>query len=793
MAINTELWGTPEEWQNISSSTWVTQANCKIPKSGRTSYYNAFNAGALEAGVVPTDLSLAFWGIGKGSILAHPMYLSSYWDGETIKTAANEVQTPNTVPCILNWTSDPSSTQANMQWSYRYAPTDNPGESNFNINNLLSNAALARTVIISFNYQNIFLIPFVKVAKAASSAWATATISLKEYIDSITESGTYSTYDKVLSIGYQIAIGDGIDNNRSTGLKEMGLTFPVAFEGSQRSYQNGSITYTWFATRYGINAFMTNLALNSYTHSLSPYYEWSAEDFSSLHLVGDADTGWRRKYCKNYYAGGNIYGQVPIYYYNPDDEIWKLNDSLPWNTAYANPFPYIECTQETADAVKDYVLKQIAFLGFPFIYDPTLAARGQIGDVGVYLPEFDTNGVTTGEYSEGRAALRLPNSEWTDGRTGSGYDPTRKPGEEDFGDLTNRRPTRVSPGGLNLYVTNYQTIYNLQRYLNGAYTPSAADLTADFKGTNPGDYIVSAFKFPVALPASQTLEEIYIGKIPSGFQAYRLTDNAYLDFGTIDIDPYFSTTIDFRDYQSKILLLMPFIGTAELDPKVFIGHSLSLTYNVDYVTGSVAAEIKRDGLTIETRTAKLAQTVPFFAGNMGAYQNELAQTSFAIEQSKIKQITGAVTTMFSIGGAAATAAGGGSELAGLGSGAGIIRGASNMLLEHINQESLEYRLEHTQPQIGTISTASAGNAFLLDDRARVLIWRPYMLPGYDPETYSHVVGNATLRAAALSEFSGYTVAAAAELSNVYTIDGTKSASEQELKLIKQALLAGVYV
>lgn len=803
MAVNTDIWGTPEEWRDATSYTYYSLGDFKRPKEGVNSYYNAYDNGSLVGGEVPTDLSLAFWGIGTGSILAHPMFLASYWDGDTIKTVAEPIndEEVTSVPCILGYASDGEG-QYTLSWWDRYAPADNPGEAAWSTGNVSNIWSMYREIFTAFNYQKVMLVPFVRIALGSpTNGWGEDYVSLKAYMDGMVTGGAYVNYNKILSIGYQLAIGDGEDN-RSTGNKELSINIPVNIKGSSRHWEgvkSNKHDWLWFATDYGINTMLGSGMLNpgsySYARSISPYRRFDAVDFSSLHNIGDSETGLCYKYCNNYKEPGDTqYNSVPIpYYYNPDDGMWQINDSLPWNTNFAHPFPYIECTTANKNEVRDYILKQIAYLGFPFVYDPTLAARGKIGDIGVYLPVFDEYGVTTGEYEEGSAALSLPNSEWTDGREGSGYDPTRKPGEDDFGDLTNRRPTRVAPGGLNFYVTNYQTIYNLQRYLNGAYTPSAADLTADFKGTNPGDYIVSAFKFPVALPSTTTLEDIYIGKISVGFQAYRLTGNDYLDFGTLNITPYFSSSIDFRDYQSKILLFMPFIGTAELDPKIFIGHTLGLIYNIDYLTGSVAAEIKRDGLTIETRTAKLAQTVPFFAGNMGQYQNEIAQTGFAIEQSKIKQITGAVTTLLSIGGAAATVAGGGSELAGLGSGAGLIRGASNMLLERINQESLEYRLDHTQPQIGTISTASAGNAFLLDDRARVLIWRPYMLPGYDQATYSHVVGHATLRAAALSEFSGLTVAAAAELSNIYTIDGTKSASEQELKLIKQALLAGVYV
>lgn len=769
LAINQSIWGAPETW--VDGSATEQQAGIKYPATDRDTYREVYNSGLLPWNTI--DLSPCFWGIGAGSIWAQPHFIWSWspeGDVEQFEVDGREVYTPNTISPIFTNGGSSSSVPYNYNIRWRYLAGEQQ-TSGYPLG-----LAFTRKIYTLFNYRDIFIIPYVRCAAADNTHGTANIIQLNTYL-----SGEYVNRPQILGLSFKVRRGDGVDSNR-TG-EDSGLAFALNMEipGSSATYDG----HKYFASVDGMS-----LLVNSEYQSAGGQTPGglSRQDKQGDATIGDSTTGFNAEYCAD---SSSVY----IYYYDDKNPLWEIHKAtyVSSNKTRWCYYPRIYCTADNLDDVRDYIMQQISFIGLPFVVDPSIAARGQIGDQGVYLPKFDANGVTTGEYEEGEAALRLPNANWTDSRTGSGYDPTRKPGEDDFGDLTNRRPTRVAPGGLNFYVTNYQTIYNLQRYLNGAYTPSAADLTADFKGTNPGDYIVSALKFPVALPANQTLEDIYIGKIPSGFQAYRLTDNAYLDFGTTDISPYFSTTIDFRDYQSKILLFMPFVGTAELDPKIFIGHTLGLIYNIDYLTGSVAAEIKRDGLTIETRTAKLAQTVPFFAGNMGQYQNELAQTGFAIEQSKIKQITGAVTTLLSIGGAAATVAGGGSEVAGLGSGAGLIRGASNMLLERITQESLEYRLEHTQPQIGTISTASAGNAFLLDDRARVLIWRPYMLPGYDQATYSHVVGHATLRAAALSEFSGLTVAAAAELSNIYTIDGTKSASEQELKLIKQALLAGVYV
>ena len=184
--------------------------------------------------------------------------------------------------------------------------------------------------------------------------------------------------------------------------------------------------------------------------------------------------------------------------------------------------------------------------------------------------------------------------------------------------------------------------------------------------------------------------------------------------------PYYFN--DFRDFESTIVIQLPFIGAYELDPRVYIGHTVSLKYNLDYATGNVCAMIYRDNLIVETYTGTISVSVPLFASNMGAYQNTLASLQFAADQSKTKQIAGIAATALSIGGAlAAIPTGGMSALAAAGIAGGLISGTSSMVSGLIQQQELEYKIDHTQPHTASVSTASAANSFLLDDRARLLI------------------------------------------------------------------------
>lgn len=477
---------------------------------------------------------------------------------------------------------------------------------------------------------------------------------------------------------------------------------------------------------------------------------------------------------------------------------------------YILPYYKIDETTYSSkwESLKAIIKHELAFIGFPFVM--SVNQRGFIGNNNVSVPIFDEHMITTGRYYTGAAGATLPNSQWEDifSDTMPEYDPDYippkpSPGEDesDRGELTNRTPTRRTTAGTIKYVCSFADINNLQIFLNGTYSPSEVQWIEDFKGANPADYIVSIQKYPFTLPGQGDFE-IVIGSVATSINAKSLfsssltiNQSTIYDFGGIELTGELLYG-DFRDYLCKLTLIMPFIGSIDLDPRMYMGHRVDLQYIIDFDTGSVAAEIKRDGLTMETKTSTISITIPFFAANMGQYQNALAQTQFAIEQSKIKQIAGIMSTSISIGGTLATGASGGalSDTASLGAAGGLVGGIASMLSGQVQQQQLQYELEHTAPQIGSVSVAAPANAFFLDDRARLIITRPCMIPGYNAEVYSHTVGNACAIPGTLSSFSGYTIASAAELSSITARDGSGvSPTAEELRMIKQSLQSGIYV
>lgn len=490
-------------------------------------------------------------------------------------------------------------------------------------------------------------------------------------------------------------------------------------------------------------------------------------------------------------------------------DISKMQTGDTYVSGLFRSYAYMVIDNVAADyeSLTHAILHEIAFLGLPFCFS-TSKATSAIGSDDIYLPVFDEHLITTGNYLSGSDSLNLPNAEWTDifGSDMPEYDPEYEPeppapGEDDRGDLSNEYPHRYSnAGGLAQYVVDQSTLLQLAAFLNGSYLPTAADLDADFKGTNPMDYIVSVQKYPFTLPNVGTSSDIYIGKNNTSLQGKKLFPDfgglspiainsaSTFDFGSISIPYYFN---DFRDYQSKIYLFMPFIGTDELDPRLYIGHALSLVYRVDYNTGSVIAEIKRDGLTMETKCGTISITVPFLAANMGAYQNQLAQLSYSKDMTKIKGIGTALSAGFTMAaGASGTLSSGQFPLAA----ASNLTQAGVQLAANATQLSqLDYQIEHTAPQLGTISTAGAATAFFMDDRARIIIARPKMLAGYNPAQYSHTIGNACCKTGTLSAFSGFTQAATAILDDVHTKHSSRQATEQERQLLRRALQNGIYL
>lgn len=818
--INPDFYGAENTFIQLSVTPYVKRCAQTV---GQLASGGTYTGGSFDTTASP-------WGIGKSSASSDFTFVAS--KGTEWTLTYNENERKNT-PMYLYWSSNPvvggndTSGFAGVEvgpWTYsralyknRFSPSANVADSTLVSTLALDNDTridISNTVnqypITYADYSHLRMVLFSVFYKPVDSN----TIARTTMAD--IKAGRVNV-DKIVSFFFGVYDTGVHGTNLQLSIGGSELTIPEIFKNCYYGNTDkwvrpwrylGSIGY-WTHSDADASVGFAGFNTDSGTSYTTAYETPTADDAAK----GNAGSnGW-----------GHISNTMQVY----DDvsyhweygitpntgSVWDINpieNGATFTSGNYKSFGYMELDDYTGsknDAYFNAILHEVAFMGFPIVIDGAYLSQ-TIGSDNVYLPVFDEHLITTGEFLSGAASLNLDNSAWTDIFSDEmpKYDPDYEPeppepGEDDCGDLSNEYPHRYSnAGGLAQYVVNQRTLLQLAAFLNGSYLPTSADLDADFKGTNPLDYIVSVQKYPFSLPNVGNSSYIYIGKNNTSLQGKTLFPDfggvtpipinsaSTFDFGSISIPFYFN---DFRDYQSKIFLFMPFIGTDELDPRLYIGHALSLVYRVDYNTGSVIAEIKRDGLTMETKNGTISITVPFLAANMGAYQNQLAQLAYSKDMTKIKGIGTALSAGFTMAaGASGTLSSGQFPLAA----ASNLTQAGVQLAANATQLSqLDYQIEHTAPQLGTISTAGAATAFFMDDRARIIIARPKMLPGYNPTQYSHTIGNACCKTGTLSAFSGYTQAATAVLDDVHTNHTNRQATEQERQLLRRALQNGIYL
>ncbi len=457
-------------------------------------------------------------------------------------------------------------------------------------------------------------------------------------------------------------------------------------------------------------------------------------------------------------------------------------------TMYFLPYFKIdETTYSTKwESMKAIIRHELAFIGFPFVmaYNQT----GNIGDSNVSVPVFDSHMITTGRYITGSAASQLPNAQWGDifSDTMPEYDPEYIPpkpsgGESDGGFLNNSTYRAVKLAGSNeFYAMDVSELRTLMNFINGMYQGDTDDtqLKIDFKGSNPNDYIVGVFAYPFNIPNTPHLSNVYIGPVETNVNANVVDkDNfGFSTFGSILVDgEALGFHGDFRDYEpyTQIELYLPLVGTAKLDPSYYVGHYVTVNYIYDINTGSLSAQILRDDTIDKIIESTISVQIPVTARDMGSYQNNLYQMKMNLLNTAVHGAASGVTQT-------ASAATKGTDING-------VTNAAVSGFEYGQQFGKTfYDMKHMQPAIAQTSTASPANGMQFYNNCVLFVKHLKMLDDFDPEKYGKTVGYACLMNKQLSDVSGFTVCANADLSGI-------PATADEINAIQAALQSGIYL
>ena len=689
-------------------------------------------------------------------------------------------------------------------------------------------------VPLSFNYQKIVVLPKVYAAKYDDTRdyglEFAGPFTIPEYFDGVdwdpdTQTGTppkKDTYPMITAVRIDtvyFGTTDGTSANRRTYISGGNLnaflpdTLTLGGVPSTRIYKNGSYYLyhsswgasnnadNWHpATGYVIdgglisgmgqnynNVFTFPISLNTNLTDLrKAYINQTQNEGASLPLFHQ--NGEYEIHCVQRHSNGGI----------------KPENTMGMCALWKNP-------------TKEKVMRDVAYLGFWFADDVETASTGFTGtecdSPKMHIPLFDEDGVTTGEWLSGPDAANADNAKWQDPFKSNPYNPN-KPGPSPDPPGPGPAPTPAPPkpenntgyrntndyrnvqfNPFNLYALTEAELQQFLDFVNGMYTdttdPDAEKkaLDVDFKGSNPMDYIIGLYGYPFTLQAF-SYGNMSIGPVDTGITAHYIIpgqSGGAFHFGSIDINGY---TNDFRDYPpyTSMELYVPFMGTVEIDPALYIGKKLGLDYVYDYYTGNAMAKIYViDGdqeILDKTIDGSICVSLPVTATNMAQYQKSIHETKSTI-LGKVFDTVGSLSPSKGLKMAAAS-----------GNEAGVL-GALPDLFE-IGRDAVKsaydisYEITHNQPKISVTGTSSPQLAINMSNTPVLLRKVANTLPGYVENRleYSKTVGNATAESGRVNDFDGLIKVSDITFSN---ITATTEEINQITSILKKGLIINTHI
>lgn len=499
---------------------------------------------------------------------------------------------------------------------------------------------------------------------------------------------------------------------------------------------------------------------------------------------------------------------------------------------------------ESYDKLKDYILKEAAYLGAWFCTDATDIATTEPGSTNNwYLGEIGEDGITTGHYEQGADTANLDNSTWGDnpwedsGWKGRSDDPN--PYDKNLQSNVGFCVSDPSRGTADYLMTG-QALDELIGVLTWYKSAEAAGDVPEgtcvtlFGTTDPFECISSIIMFPLDLTYGNwggapgngmtgtpmaANQGVYVGNTelvcttdeydPGVDPPQYLYIKSYNDILAIDwynsvplyhskIINYFQRYHSFLDYEPycSAELYIPFCGSVKIDPELFVGHSISVGYNVSPTEGSVRADIYRDALVVDTVTGNMGVQINFTSSDVVARNNAIQQQNATIQAQKANVAKS--LAQFALGTAATLATGGAAGAAttaltakrGIALGSAALGAAGTLEGAHRSIQAAEYQIKNAEtPYKQLLSGAGFLSAQCFEPAIRLVIYRPTFLDGYTRDNfgdYGHDVGFACLKFDTLNHYSGLTVCSSADLTGV-------AATAKEIEIIKQALQTGVYL
>lgn len=273
-------------------------------------------------------------------------------------------------------------------------------------------------------------------------------------------------------------------------------------------------------------------------------------------------------------------------------------------------------TQLTESCIQN-LMSVAATFGIPFtddyIYDITDLHSGNDS----YMPIQETNGCYNGRYEalylDGEYVLEDAAAEniYSGGKDAPyndrNPDPDDPPAEIDI-DLV--QPSITPIGAFNTtYIIDKDTVDLMQDIIYGSDDTFMDNFLNGLRnyGQNPMNAFISLHMYPfdVAVHTGATVSQpIAVGKTTLRTadviaQGLIMPPNAkaVIDCGKYKIPETFGCYLDYEPY-TTIQLYIPYIGTIELQPSLYVGKTVSVKLIIDWITGAAAAVVYADGIPL---------------------------------------------------------------------------------------------------------------------------------------------------------------------------------------------------
>ena len=497
-------------------------------------------------------------------------------------------------------------------------------------------------------------------------------------------------------------------------------------------------------------------------------------------------------------SSSTVYSKFTQYVITIDDRCdFNYHTNTVTGVKYTEPATDVVKKFGSIDKFREEMRRSTAYFGLFFCEDNSLFNETItdydtfFSDDRMFLGTIDKYGVTHGDYTNG---AKNKTSNFFKGKNNLQKDTNVKPGyynpatfDQDGGDLDSglneRLKTSIGYSGKLFKLTREQAL-KLIKFAGGTFNTDVI--------LNTYDGLINMQYFPINIKSTGAKEDLTLGAYPGknatstiygfnpGIQAPTLLESVqYFDLGYFNIIPVYN---DFRDYEpyTTYTLFVPFVNAScDIDPKVWLGHTLRVSLIVDILTGSTTAVLLRDELIYKTLTGSTGVKINMTSVDMATYNGAIKQAETTLKNSEISTATG---TIGSAVGAIASGAEGdvGGVISNLTSGVGsLLTGLNNM-------NYIDYKLQTTQPKIQQLSTASSAIGSAMPYKMQLVRISSKMLPEYNSDTYAKTVGYACLKNTTLSQCSNFTVVSNINLDSL-------SCDNEEKKLIHDVLMSGILI